>query len=339
MLTLAQLADSLGGVWHGNAKHAISGFSSLVRATPNDLTYFDNPIMIHSLTETSAGAVLIKPEHKELCPVNCIVVSHPLNAMQKALTLLSLPDCAHSGIDETAQIHPTAQLGTDVSIGAFSVIGPNVCLADGVRIGSNTTIESSVRIGTETRVGSGVMLHSGCQLGAQVLINSGCVIGASPFNYLKQQGAWLPGASVGGVVLEHGVHIGANTVIDRGALNDTYLAAGVCVDNLVQIAHDVVIGAHTVVAGCSAIGAYVQIGADCIIGGASSIAAYVQLADDVVISGMSSVSKSITKSGIYTSGTMVHEHDRWRKNAARFKRLDEYIVRLSTLEKRVNEDF
>lgn len=335
MLTIAQLAHYLSGVWHGNANHAIFSLASLGRASFEDVAYFDNLLLQETLISTTAGVVLLKLEHQSLCPVNSIVVTNPQKAMNEAARYLLISKKADSGIDSTAQIHQSAQLGQDITIGAHTVIGEGVLLADGVRIGANTVIESDVKIGIASQIDNGVLIHSGCRLGNNVLVNSGAVIGALPFNYLKQHGAWTQGLAVGGVIISNGVHIGANTVIDRGSLSDTYLAEGVCIDNLVQIAHDVIIGAHTAVAGCAAIGAHVQIGADCIIGGASCIAASVRLADDVVITGMSTVSKSITKSGIYSSGTLVHEHQRWRRNAARFRRLDDYMAKLGALEKKI----
>jgi UDP-3-O-[3-hydroxymyristoyl] glucosamine N-acyltransferase len=247
-----------------------------------------------------------------------ILVSDPLQAMIQATALLTRPQPVTSGIDPSAQIHSSVQLGEGVSIGAYTVI------EEGVRIGKNSMIANNV------------VIHAGSRLGANTVINSGCIVGASPFNYLKEHGVWKQGLVVGGVILADGVHLGANTVIDRGTLSDTYLATGVCVDNLVQIAHDAQIGKNTVIAGCTAIGAYAQIGADCIIGGASSIAAHAQLADDIVITGMSTVNKSISKPGIYSSGTLVHEHQQWRRNAARFRRLDDYIMKLNTLEKKIS---
>ena len=336
MLTLAQLADYLGGVWHGNANHAIFSFSSLARATPQDIAYFDNSLLRQVLDSTRAGAVLIKPEHQFSCKGNCIVVPNPLQAMTRVAPLLLTPKIPYSEIDPTARIHLSAQLGQDVSIGAYSIIGPEVQLADGVIIGSNTVIESSVHVGKNTRISHGVIVHSGCQLGADVFIDSGCVIGASPFNYIKEKGNWQQGFDVGAVIVADEVHIGAHTVIDRGSLGDTYLGSGVRIDNLAQIAHDVLVGKNTVIAGCAAVGAYVQIGMDCIIGGASTVAAHVHLTDDVVITGMSTVNKSLGKAGVYSSGTLVHEHRRWRRNAARFRRLDDYIAKLSALEKKLS---
>ncbi|HHF7365665.1 TPA: UDP-3-O-(3-hydroxymyristoyl)glucosamine N-acyltransferase [Legionella bozemanae] len=336
MLTLAELADHLGGVWHGNANHAIFCFASLARATSRDVAYYDNSVVRESLDMTLAGAVILKAKDHHLYQGNCIVVSNPFQAMMQAARLLSAPVLSRSGIDPTAIIHQSAQLGQDVSIGAYSVIGANTQIADGVTIGANTVIESSVQIGQNSQIGHKVVIHAGCQLGAYVVINAGCIIGASPFNYLKEHGHWQQGYSVGAVIIANQVHVGSNTVIDRGSLSDTYLGEGVCIDNLVQIAHDVLIGKNTIIAGCAALGAYAQIGADCIIGGASCIAAHVHLADDVVITGMSTVSKSLAKSGIYSSGTLVHEHRRWRRNVARFRRLDDYITKLGALEKKLS---
>lgn len=335
MLTLAQLAEFLDGVWHGNANHAIFSLSSLSRATSKDLAYFDNPSLQDVLNSTLAGVVLLKAEHLPLCRVNAIVVPNPYAAMSAAAKHLSTSTKNVVGIHPTAQIHQSVQTGHGVSIGANTVIGEQVLLADGVCIGGNSVIESGVHIGKDSRIGDGVIIHSGSRIGRKVMLNSGSIIGATPFNYLKQHGSWQLGPVVGGVVIADGVHIGANTVIDRGSLSDTYVGEGTCVDNLVQIAHDVIIGTHTAIAGCAAIGAYAQIGSDCIIGGASCIAANVRLSDDVVITGMSTVNKSIAKSGIYSSGTLVHEHRRWRRNAARFKRLDDYMIKLGTLEKKI----
>ncbi|MCW8386505.1 UDP-3-O-(3-hydroxymyristoyl)glucosamine N-acyltransferase [Fluoribacter dumoffii] len=336
MLTLAELANHLDGVWHGNAEHAIFCYASLARATSTDVAYYDNPLLLPALNTTMAGAVLLKSEHQHLFQGNTIVVSQPAQAMVQATRILSAPLSSVSGIDSTAIIHASAQLGQGVAIGPYSVIGAHTQVGDGVTIGANTVIESFVRLGNNSHIGHDVVVHTGCQLGEQVVINSGCVIGASPFNYLKQHGQWQPGFNAGAVVIANQVQIGSNTVIDRGSLSDTYLGSGVCIDNLVQIAHDVMVGKNTIIAGCAAVGAYVQIGADCIIGGASCIAAHVHLADDVVVTGMSTVSKSLAKPGIYSSGTLVHEHRRWRRNAARFRRLDDYMIKLSALEKKLN---
>lgn len=339
MLTSAKLADYVDGVLHAtDANHAIDGFASLTRAKKTDVACFDNPSFEFALHTTSAALVILKEERRHLCPVDCIVVSDPVTAFTKAVSLLSKSKTNTPHIDSSVEIHPSAQIGKNVTVGAYSIIGENAFIADNVVLGANTLIEPQVHIGQATCIASGVMVHTGSQLGAEVVVDSGCIIGATPFNYVKEQGKWFRGPDAGGVIIDNRVHLGANCVIDRGSVSDTYLFEGVCVDNLVRIAHDVIIGSNTAVAGCAAIGAFAQIGADCIIGDAACIAANVHLVDNVVITGMSSVSKSISKSGIYSSGTMVNEHQRWRRNAARFKRLDDYISKLRHLEKQLNSN-
>ncbi|KTD38875.1 UDP-3-O-[3-hydroxymyristoyl] glucosamine N-acyltransferase [Legionella nautarum] len=338
MYTLAELAYHLDGCLHGNAKQSIRGIASLSRATSSDLTYFENIVMLQLLDKTQAGVVLLTARHVHYCPVNSIVVANPLESMTRAAELF-VPTIKHQeGIHPKALISPTALLGEQVTVGAGTVIADSVKLGDGVKIAANSVIEEGVEIGPHTRIGSGVYIHSGSKLGAHVVIENGAVLGASPFNSVKKQGRWHSGAAFGGVVIEDYVQLGANTVVARGSLGDTYICEGVHIDNLVQIAHDVTIGKHSAIAGCAAIGAYTQIGEDCIVGGASCIAAHVHLADDVVITGMSTVSKSLSKAGVYSSGIIVSEHQQWRRNAARFRRLDDYIIRLARLEKEYSKN-
>jgi UDP-3-O-[3-hydroxymyristoyl] glucosamine N-acyltransferase len=333
--TLAQIADHLNGVWHGNANHAIFSFASLHRAKSTDIAYYDAKIPIHLLQATQAGAVLLKEEHVACCSTNAIIVDNPFAAMHIIKDLLSYVPMSDFTIHPSAVIHPTAKVASGVSIGAFTVIGEHVELSTGVIIGDNSVIEMLVTIKENCRVGHGVKISAGVSLGEQVVIHSGAVIGTTPFNFIKAHGTWHAEPSVGGVIIGDRVVIGSNTVVCKGSLGDTYIDEGVCIDNLVQIANDVMIGKNTAIAGSATIGSYVHIGADCIIGGASTLASNVSLADDVVITGMSAVNKSITKPGIYSSGTIAHEHQRWRKNASRFKRLDDYINKLNQLEKKL----
>lgn len=337
MLTLSEIANELNGVWHGNANHAIFNLSSLHRATSNDLACFDNPILKPLLSRTNAGAVLLKSEFLDCCPVNAIVVEQPGMAIRQLAKVFHQATNHLSGIHPTAQIHPSAKIGIGVSIGSNVLIGENVQLGNEVQIGANSVVESMVSIANHVSIGCHVIVHSGTQIGEDVVIDSGCVLGAYPFNYEKEHGVWKTGLVVGGLIISESVSIGSNTVIDRGSINDTYIGKGVCIDNMVLIAQDVFIGENCIIAGCAAIAARAQIGSDCIIGGACSIAANTQLTNDVVISGMSTVTKSIKKPGIYSSGTIVHDHESWRKNAARFKRLDDYIVKLKTLEREMSE--
>ncbi|MBN9229836.1 MAG: UDP-3-O-(3-hydroxymyristoyl)glucosamine N-acyltransferase [Legionella sp.] len=333
MFTLAQLAKKLNGMLCGNAEHVITSYASLSRAQLPDVSYYESHLPHILLQQTKAGVVLLKESHALQCQQNYIVVESPQKAIEHLISLLPQPLPEPSrGISASARIHSTALVSDDAVIGDHVLIGPGVKLASGVTIGAHTVIEAHVTIGELTQIASHVTIHPHCQIGANVLINSGCVLGASPFNYAKQRGQWLQEPVVGGVIIADKVHIGANSVIDRGTLNDTYIGEGVVIDNLVQIAHDVIIGPHTSIAGCAAIAAFASIGADCIIGGASTIAAHVHINENIVITGTTPVVKSLKKPGIYSAGILVDEHNRWRKNASRFNRLDDYISRLKKLE-------
>lgn len=338
MLTVRQLAQLINGVWHGNADHAIFSCASLLRANSTDIACLTHEQLKFQLKTTHAGVVLVKAEHAQLCHGSYITVAEPILAMATLTKALASEITPLPQIHPTALIHPTAVIASNASIAAYAVINERATISEHVIIAAHAVVESDVFVGAHSHIGMGVHIHCGSQIGQHVVISSGCIIGSIPFNYVKEHGHWHAGSCIGGVILCDGVHLGANTVIDRGAIGDTYLGAGVCVDNLVQIAHDVYIGTHTAIAGCAAIGAFATIGADCIIGGASAISASICLADNVVITATSSVSKSINNAGIYTSGTLAHEHSRWRRNAARFRRLDDYIIRLNALEQNIQQD-
>lgn len=331
--TLAELAQHLDGILYGQAEQLIQGVASLSCATKSHLSYFDNLILLESLSTTQAGAVLLTASHAQHCPVNAIVVTNPLESMAIVAELFVQPSEHLEGIHPKALISSSAIVGCGVSVGANSIIGEGVHLGDHVAVGANCVLESGVTVENHTTIHNGVYIHKGSTIGSHVIIESGAVLGAPPFNSIKKQGHWLCGPAVGGVIIADHVQIGSNTVIARGALGDTFIAKGVHIDNLVLIAHDVTIGANSAIAGCAAVGAYVRIGAHCVIGGASCLAAHVHLADDIVITGMSTVNKSLVKPGVYSSGIMVSEHHQWRRNAARFRRLDDYVTRLTKLEK------
>ncbi|MCA0402657.1 MAG: UDP-3-O-(3-hydroxymyristoyl)glucosamine N-acyltransferase [Proteobacteria bacterium] len=336
--TLVELANQLNGELCNvqSAELPVQSLASLSYASHNDLSYFEDEPMLFLLKETKAAAVLLKKEYLRYCPVAAIVVDQPYAAMQVAAKLIeqNSQEKAWNGIHPTACIHPSVSLGKNVSIGAHTVINEDVLIGDNVCIGSNCLIDRAVKIGAECKIDNSVVLYPNTILESLVNLQSGVIIGASPFNSIKQHGRWHSETVVGNVYIADSVQIGANTVIVRGTLKDTFIAEGVQIDNLVQIAHDVQVGAYSAIAGCAAIGANTKIGNHCIIGGASTIAANVVLSDDVVITGMSTVNKSLLKQGIYSSGTIVSEHQRWRRNAARFKRLDDFITRLCRIEKR-----
>lgn len=333
MQNLAQVAELIEGEFHGDPETPLLSVSTLIRAERTDLSCFlpDWPLWL--LESTKAAAVILPPHFLQACPVSSIVVNDPLRAIERATALFSQPQTSEAKIDPSARISKEALIGTGVRIAANTIVAAGSHLMTNVSIGPNVIIHENVRVGAGAVIHANAIIHANSIIGEGVHIESGAVVGALPFNFQKSRGQWLPGLSFGGVVIGNGVYIGANTVIDRGTCSDTFIGSNVCIDNLVQIAHDVHIGPHTAIAGCAAIGAFTRIGSDCILGGACCIAAYLCLTDNVVVTGMSTVAKSIHQAGVYSSGTMVSEHSRWRRNAARFRRLDEYVSRIYELEK------
>ncbi len=333
MKTLEQLANHVDARIHGDAKKKLSAVASLATASSSDVAFFDNSARLKFLHNTNAGAVVLIPQYKEDCPTNAILVADPAAAISQ------IQSCFESSISHRSSIHPnssislTCELGQNVTIGPNTYIGERVTLGNDVVVGAGCVVECDAHIGPGTKINHGSVIHQNVMIGQNVKIDSGAIIGASPFNGVKFGGVWQQGPAFGSVIIEDEVHIGANSVIDRGGYMDTVISQGVIIDNLVQIAHDTLIGPHTAIAGCAAIGANCIIGAHCIIGGASTVAANVCLAEEVVIIGMSTVSKSLKKAGIFSSGTMVSEHKIWRKNVARFRQLDKWVGRIKDLEK------
>ena len=329
--TASRLAHLLNGEVHGDPALSIQGVASLCLSDSRQLTFFDNPDFLPLLEASRAAIVLLRREYVVHCPVTSIAVAYPRESFLSVVALFasSLTEPKHKPlIHDSAIIAESVVCGQAVSVGANAHIADHVQLGDQVTIGAGCRIGAGVRIGSGTVLADGVTVHEGTIIGRNVRMESGVVLGAAPFNCVKTHGVWVNELALGGVFIADDVILGANTVIARGTIGDTLIGCGVRIDNLAHIAHDVTIGAHTAIAGAAIIGAFVTTGAHCIIGGGSCLAASVSLADDVVITGMSTVARSIGKPGIYSSGTYVTEHSRWRRNAARFRRLDEYVSRL-----------
>jgi UDP-3-O-[3-hydroxymyristoyl] glucosamine N-acyltransferase len=237
-------------------------------------------------------------------------------------------------------VHDTAVIDPDVSVPDSASIGPGVVIEAGVTLGERVVIGAHGFVGADCVLGDDCLLRPrvtlahGVSMGRRCHILSGAVIGSDGFGFAVHQGEWNRIAQIGGVVLGDDVEVGANTTIDRGALDDTRLGNGVKIDNLVQIAHNVQIGDHTAVAGKVGIAGSTRIGRHCMIGGASGISGHLTIADGVQVTGMTLITGDIRESGVYSSGTGHMTNREWRKNAARFRQLDAMARRLKDLEKK-----
>ena len=332
MLTLAQIALHVDGVIIGDAECEISNVSTLQAANRQQISFLANSKYKKYLPTSQAGAVIVSKEMAELVKNSAIVVDDPYVAYAKIATLLNPPKKITTGISPTAIVEASVTILKTVSIGPQVVIEANVILADNVVIGAGTVLQDEVIVGENTRIAENVTICHGVEIGKNVVIHPGVVIGADGFGIVNDKGKWIKIPQIGGVKIGDNVEIGANTTVDRGAIEDTVIGDGVKLDNQIQVGHNVIIGNNTVIAGCSGIAGSTIIGENCIIGGGVGIGGHIEIADNVIITGMSMVTKSLTKAGIYSSGIPAEPTSQWHKNVVRYRQMDKLVARVKKLE-------
>lgn len=336
--TLAELAQRIGAELVGNAQHSIFALATLQSASPTDLSFIANPAYKKHLATTQAGAVICSPDLAELIAGNKLIVANPYLCYAQLTALFDTSLTHEIGVHPSAVIGRNCVLGKDICIQANAVVGDDVTLGDGVNVGAGAVIGANTSIGSKTRLYPKVTIYHGVSIGSDCVFHSGCVIGADGFGFSPSPQGWVKIHQLGGVVIGNKVEIGANTTIDRGALDDTFIDDGVIIDNLVQIGHNVRLGKNTAIAAHTAIAGSTVIGDNCTIAGAVAIAGHVTLADKVHITGMSMVSSSITEAGSYSSGVPLGPTKEWRKNAARFRQLDSLATRIIKLARHTSND-
>lgn len=331
---LAQLADRVGARLVGDPEIRIESVSTLRSAKPGSISFLSNYAYKRFLEHTKASAVILSEDLVDDCPVAALVTENPYLAYAKVVELLN-PETvpAQPGVHATAVVDPHAQIHDSVSLGPHCVIEAGCVIDAGVVIGPACVIGRDSHIGEASRLIARVTICHGSVIGQRCLIHPGAVIGSDGFGLANDQGAWVKIRQLGRVIIGNDVEIGANTTVDRGALEDTVLEDGVKLDNQVQVGHNVCIGRHTAIAGCVGIAGSANIGSHCAIGGATGLAGHLDIADNVTITGFSRVNSSVKTSGSYTSGTPLLTTREWQKNSARFRHLDEMARRLAAIEK------
>ena len=327
-LTLRDIVGRLGGEAVGEVGEALTGVATLESAGPGQITFLANPKYRGRLALTRAGAVIVGPGDRDGIAIPRIVTDNPYAYYARTVALFHPETPPVPGIHPTAVLDSAAQVATGVQIDAHVVIGPGARIGEGARIGAGSTIGAGVSIGPGTRLYPRVTIYDGCKLGARCIVHSGAVIGADGFGMARAEGRWIKIAQVGAVVIGDDVEIGANTCIDRGALDDTVIGDGVKLDNQIQVGHNCRIGAHTVIAGCTGISGSVTIGEHCLIGGAVGIVGHIKIADHVSVSAMSLVTKSLTQPGTYTSSLPIMPHAEWLRNAVHLRHLDALAAKI-----------
>lgn len=333
-VSIKDLADIVDASVHGNPDAVISGIATLEHAGDGELSFFANRKYHKFLITTQAAVIILHPDDVEDCPTNAILSNDPYLAYAKIATWLTRSDIKQSQIASSAVIADNVSIGENSHIGANVVIGNNSIIGHNVTIHAGCVLADNINIGNHTVLYPNASIYSSVVIGDRTIIHSGAVIGSDGFGIANDKGQWFKVPQLGRVIIGNNVEVGANTTIDRGAIEDTVIENGVKLDNLIQIAHNVRIGENTAIAGCVGIAGSTTIGKHCAIGGGSGILGHLTIADHVHITATSLVTKSIKDSGVYSSGTPLQENSLWHKNFIRFKQLDKMSRRLTELEKR-----
>jgi len=318
-IRLGQLIEQLGGSLHGDPDFLVQKISPLETATSSSLAFLSNPVYRSQLATTGAGCVIVSPEMQSLVRAGsaCIVSPNPYLYFAKVTQLWRKQQVAEDGeplVHPSAVVHPKAVVHPTARIGPLSVI------EKGARIGAGSWLKAHVTLGTD------------CSIGEYCILHAGVVIGADGFGFAPIEGRWEKIEQLGAVRIGNHVEIGANSCVDRGALEDTVIGDGVKLDNLVQIGHNVQVGAHTAMAGCVGVAGSAVIGAHCTLGGGAIVLGHLALADGVHISAASVVMRSINKPGNYSGVFPIDENASWEKNAATLKQLHGLRDRIRSLE-------
>ncbi len=332
---LDELAQLVQGEPIGQSKLPLNGLASLAQAGPHHISFVTSEKYLIDAQLSKAGALIVTAHMRERLPQhqNFIVVAHPYLAFA-VLTHAFEAKQSKRGIEATAQIDPSAIIADDAYIGHYVVIGEHVVVGSNTVIQSQTKIDDGVEIGDDCFIDSHVTITGLSKIANRVRIHANTVIGGEGFGFAPYQGKWNRIAQLGSVQLGDDVRIGSNCSIDRGALDDTIIEEGVIIDNLVQIAHNVKIGAHTAIAAKSGIAGSTTIGKNCVLAGAVGVVGHINIADNVTITGMSIVTKSISEAGSYSSGTGQFETNHWKRTVVRLRQLAD--VPLTKLVKQID---
>lgn len=335
--TLGELAERLGCQLRGDAALVVTGIGSLESACAGQISFLANRKFRALLEATAASAVIVHPEFAEVVGKPCLVTEQPYLAFARATHLFNTAPQPAAGIHPAASVSPLADVAASASIGPFCVVEEGVVIGDGVVLGAGCYIGAHCRIGAGSRLYANVSVYHAVLIGERAIIHSGAVIGGDGFGFAPNGQRWEKIAQIGGVRIGDDVEIGANTTIDRGALDDTVIEDGVKIDNLVMIAHNCRIGRNSAIAGCVGMAGSSIVGEHCTLGGGVGLSGHLTLADNVHLTGMTLVTGSIDKPGSYSSGTGTMESGDWRKSAVRFAQLDRLHRRVTALEQTIKK--
>ncbi|MCL4798283.1 MAG: UDP-3-O-(3-hydroxymyristoyl)glucosamine N-acyltransferase [Burkholderiales bacterium] len=332
---LADLAARIGGEVVGRGDTLVSRVASLRAARSGDLAFFSDGRYRAELAATQASAVIVGAAERDATALPRIVGDDPYLMFAKAARLFHAEAPVIAGVHPSAVVAPDAQIAPDAAVGPHCVLGAGARVGAGAELAPGCMLGAGASVGAGSRLHAGVTVYAGCEIGPRAVLHSGVVIGADGFGFALEDGRWLKIPQTGRVRVGADVEIGANTTVDRGALDDTVIGDGVKLDNQIQVGHNVSIGEHTAIAGCVGIAGSTRIGRHCMIGGAAMIGGHLTIADRVVIAGGTVVTKSIEQPGTYVSVIPATPSREWRRTVAMLRNLERMAERVRALERRV----
>ncbi|MES9830172.1 MAG: UDP-3-O-(3-hydroxymyristoyl)glucosamine N-acyltransferase [Candidatus Thiodiazotropha sp.] len=334
--SLGDLADAVGAKLLGDPETMIRGVGTLQSAQPGEISFLSNPSYRRYLSATQASAVILYEKDAAACPTSALVSDNPYLAYARVAKKLFPRKAVTPGIDATAVVGRSSSIDSSAWIGPCVVVGEGVTVESGVCIGPGCVVEDNCRIGADSRLVANVTLCHDTRLGQRCLIHPGAVLGADGFGLANDEGHWVKVPQLGRVRVGDDVEIGANTTIDRGALEDTILHDGVKLDNLIQIAHNVEIGRNTAMAGCSAVAGSTKIGDHCTIGGQTGLVGHLTIGDNVHFSAATLVTRSFTEAGYYSGNIPAMENGAWKRVITRLRNLESMAKEMKFLKKNLN---
>ncbi len=335
--TLAEIASRFGGRIAGDSQVLIRRVGTLEGAGEGQIAFFANPRYRAQLAATRAAAVILAPGAERLTTVPRIVCTNPYAYFGRVSQLLNPASMAAPGVDPAAIVAEGANVSASARIEPGALIEEGATIGERAWIGAGSYVGPRAAIGADTRLHPSVVVYADCRIGARAILHSGVVIGADGFGIAYEDGRWLRIPQVGRVVIGDDVDIGANTTIDRGAIDDTVIEDGVKLDNQIQIGHNCRIGAHTAMAGFAGVAGSTRIGRHCRIGAAAVILGHLSICDRVTVSAATVISHSIHRPGTYSGMFPASEHSAWTRNTAYVRHLAELAERVRALEKRLQE--
>lgn len=338
--TLQELSELTHSRLSGNPSFPILGVDNLESATPSDASFLANARYQEVMSRSRAGVICVTPDTPTEQGKNYLISEDPSRAFQKIAEAF-LKTGAHStgfqGIHPTAVVHPSAKIGENVQIAPYAVIDQYATVGDHTCIAPFVSVGPGVSIGTHCYLHAHAVVRELCSLGNRVILQPGAIIGSCGFGYITNvEGAHTKLEQLGTVVLEDDVEIGANTTIDRARFKETRIGRGTKIDNLVQIGHNVTLGAHNIIVSQTGIAGSAKTGRNVVMGGQAGIVGHIEIADFTMIATRGGVSKSISKAGKYAGAPVLPlaEHN---KQQVHSRKLSDYVKRLEALEKQISE--